>query len=515
MQIHNSRKSFEVLLINPPSSKGRIGRGQFFTPPMGLTYLASYLQTKGISVDIIDCDPEEIFIDYFSPSEPQKQRLAKILDLYEMPLIVGIGPLTTPFLPNGLAIAKFVKHYFRNAYVVIGGPHPSASPPEMAKRMLGQFGYIDAICINEGEKTLLELVTKLRTGDTNGGVEGLVFRSKNGYSYKEQNLMDSDELNLLPFPNRDLLEKYSTKYRLAVRRNFLKILSDKNLTKRYGKNPKFAVIFSSRGCPYQCSFCSSLSYRRLRSAENVVSEIEFCVDNYDTHCFVFYDDLFTTSSSQEIERVKNICNLLIAKELEVFWEVELRADVICKLGQEVLNLMNEAGCCTVNIGIEKATDEALSWLQKGLKATQIRKAIEMLRDSGNFIVNGTFIFGGPSETENDILNIIAFSKELDIDYAAYYPLEIHPGTTIFERARSHGLVDDILNPYLADYNDYPLFTNTKLDAETLMQLQCRAYREFYFDTDHIEFLINKVNSVLTVYEQYGHFFEHAFIERVR
>lgn len=513
---YNLKNEVEVLLINPPSSKGKFGRGQFSTPPMGLAYLASYLQSKGISVDIIDCNPEKIFIDYFMPIEAQKRELAKVFDSYKQPLIVGIGPLTTPFLTNGLAIAKFSKDYFKNSYVVIGGPHPSVSPPEMAERMLKQFEYIDAICINEGEKTLFELVTKLKSGNTNEIIEGILFRPKNGsYYYKDRKLIDSCELDTLPFPNRDLLKKYSDKYKLAVRRNFLKIISDENLRNKYGNSPKFTVIFSTRGCPYQCTFCSTVHQRRLRSAENVISEIEFCINNYDIHCFVFYDNLFTTSSPLEIERVKKICNLIIGKKLEVYWEVELRADIICKLDKNVLNLMNNAGCYTVNIGIEKATDEALSWLQKGLNISQIKEAIEILKKSGNFIINGTFIFGGPSETEKDILNIINFSKYIGIDYAAYYPLEIHPGTKIFSCAKELGLVNDILTPYITKFNYYPIFTNPNLNIEALMQLQCRAYREFYFDTNYIESLIKKTNSISTVYAQYEHFFEHAFVEGVR
>ena len=515
MQNYSPKKGFEVLLINPSSSKGDFGRGDFFTPPMGLAYLASYLQCSGISVDIIDCNPEEIFIDYFSPSKFQKQRLSNVLDLYETPIVVGIGPLTTPFLKNGLAIANFVKEYFKHSYVVVGGPHPSIDPPTMAERMLDRFQYIDAVCINEGEKPLLELMKSLRTGGLIKEVEGLVFRSENGHSYKARNFMGSQELNSLPFPNRDLLEKYSYRYKLAVRRNFSKILSDRKLAKKYGKNPKFTVLFSSRGCPYKCTFCCSHSYRSLRSAENVVNEIELCIDKYDIHCFVFYDDLLTTSSPKEIDRVKTICNLIKEKKLEIFWGVELRADVICNLGQEVLGLMFEGGCQTVNIGIEKATDKALKWLKKGVRVSQIKKAINILRKSGDFIVNGTFILGGNFETENDIVDVIAFSKELGLDYAAYYPLEIHPGTIVFDRAKDSGIVDDILDTYISDSKEYPIFTNPNLDVEKLMVLQCKAYREFYFDPNYIESLINKLSSVSIVYEQYEHIFEHAFLKGVR
>ena len=505
----------EVLLINPPSSKGTSGRGDFFTPPMGLAYMASYLEENDIKVDIIDCDPEQIFLDYFSPSSFQKNKLSKKLNQYDSPVVVGIGPLTTPFLKNGLAIAKFLKKHFPTSYLVVGGPHPSIDSPKMAKRMLNDFEYIDAVCINEGEKTLYELVGKLNKGDFIEELEGLVLRSNNGYTYKKRKLFNNQDLDSLPFPSRNILQKYSNRYKLALRRNFVQILSDKGLLKKYGKNPKFTVIFSSRGCPFKCTFCCSLKVRRVRSAENVVKEIEFCLNEYNIHCFVFYDDLFTTSSPVEVKRVITICNLILQNNLDVYWEVELRADIICNLGESVLSLMNKAGCCTVNIGIEKATDAALEWINKGLNVTQIREAINILRKAGDFVINGTFLLGGEFEKKEDILNLIKFSKEIGLDYSAYYPLEIHPGTLVYSKAKDNGLIDDILDPYMLNSNQYPLYLNSDLTEHDLYEFQCTAYKHFYFDPDYIDHLINKVGSVSIIYEQYKHLFQHAFIQKTR
>ena len=208
------------------------------------------------------------------------------------------------------------------------------------------------------------------------------------------------------------MSKYSDKYKLAVRRNFFKILSSRALTERYGKNPKFGVVFSSRGCPYRCIFCCSDTRRRVRSPENVVGEAEFCVKEFQTHCLVFYDDLFTTSAPTEIERIIRMCELIKGRALDVFWEVELRADVVRKLGSKVLGLMNEVGCCTINMGLEKGNDKGLSWLRKDLTTNDIRSAVELLRASGDFVINGTFILGGAMESEWDILDTISFSRDI-------------------------------------------------------------------------------------------------------
>ena len=198
----------------------------------------------------------------------------------------------------------------------------------------------------------------------------------------------------------------------------------------------------------------------------------------------------------------------------MFWQVELRADVICGLGKDSLSLMNASGCGVVNIGIEKATNIALQRLNKELTVEDILKAIKLLRESGDFIINGTFIFGGPGETKDDILNIISFSKTLDIDYAAFYPLEIHPGTKLFSKAREEGLIDDISSPYVTSFENYPLFVNENLSKDNLLELQCKAYKEFYLNARKIESLASKI-PISIVYEQYEHFFQHAFIKGIR
>lgn len=508
------KKQSDVLLVNPPSKKGDGGRGEFFTPPMGLAYIASHLKKNHITVDIIDCNPDDLFLDYFIPKKSDKRKFDEKFSPYLEPLIVGIGPCTTPYLTNTLAIAKYARTRFKNCTILLGGPHGSLSPPNMAIRLLKEFNFIDAVVVNEGEQTVLELIQRLRKGIPISNVKGLVSKGPNGFFYCERPLMDGKALDSLPFPDRDFTQKYLRKYRLALRRNFLQILSNKRLLSKYGKFPPFAVLFSSRGCPHHCNFCCSLSKRRLRSAESVVREINSCLKEYDIHCFVFYDDLFTTASKREIERIRRICQQLLKEKLEVFWQVELRADVICGLGKDVLSLMNSSGCGVVNIGIEKATNIALQRLNKKLTVDQILKAIELLRKSGDFIINGTFILGGPNETKNDILDIIYFSKTLGIDYAAYYPLEIHPGTKLFSKAREEGLIDDIFTPYVASFDNYPLFVNENLSKDNLLELQCKAYKEFYLNARKIENLASKI-PISIVYEQYEHFFQHAFIKGIR
>jgi radical SAM superfamily enzyme YgiQ (UPF0313 family) len=484
---------------------------------MGLGYIASYLQRQGMSAVILDCDTEGIFIDYFSPSNSQEINFEKKIEQYKSkpPVVVGIGPCTTPFLPNCLAIARSVKKHLPKSFLVLGGPHVSIVPPVMAERMLSEFPYIDGACVNEGEVTSYDLINALRTKGYVENVAGIVTRTLSGFSYTPRKLLTPAELDSLPYPNRELIAKHSRMYRLAVRRSFARITSNQRLLKKYGKNPLFTPIFSSRGCPYNCTFCCSLHTRRVRTAENVVQEIEACVNNYGIHCFVFYDDLFTTSSARETKRVRDICQRLLSLKVEVYWEVELRADIIVWLGKDLLSLMNKAGCCTVNVGIEKATDSALARLNKRLTVKQVREAIALLNDSGHFVVNGTFMFGGESETKEDIDEIIEFSKCLGIDYAAFYPLEIHPGTVVFEEAKKNGLVDDILTPYVQKDRDYPLFVNSKLAREDLIKLQCKAYQDFYMNAHKIEALISKVGSVYTLHEQYKHFFEHAFTKGVR
>jgi radical SAM superfamily enzyme YgiQ (UPF0313 family) len=502
-----------VLLINPPASRGRSGRGAFFIPPMGLAYIAAVLLDKGIPVQILDSDPEGVYIDFHHPSKSailQFRRKLKKLDFW--PSIIGIGPCTTPFIDNSLALSIQAKDLFPDSLIVLGGPHVSVDAPKMAERMLQEFQDIGAIVVGEGERSMLVLFEAVRDGRPLSTVEGVVSRTASGIAYRYRKPMTGAQLERLPFPARNLLVNYSRKYRIAIRRTFSGVLSGSE--KGNIGSPPFAVMFSSRGCPHKCAFCCSRKERSVRSARSVVQEMEKCIELYGIKSFIFYDDLFTTAARRELDRVLDISNKIIKKQLKVFWEIELRADVICSIPENVLHKMWEAGCCTINIGVEKGTESGLDFVRKGETLADFREAVKRLRAAGDFMINGTFMFGGKSETTADVMATICFAKELGLDYGSFYLLEIHPGTEVFKSAREEGLIDDILKPYLDSQAEYPVFISNELDFAALRELQKKAYQIFYINPEKLQSLHDKLGTLDVLVGQYCHIFEHCFNEHL-
>jgi len=506
-----SKNNYEVILINPPSFKGKIRRRDFFTPPMGLAYLASVLLKKNIAVKIIDCDPMGIFINPIDPKEYQIKALYNELKkINNSVLLIGIGPCTTPNLHNNLVIADYSKRFFKNSVVAMGGPHPSLIPPNMANRMIKEYSFIDIVAIGEGEETICEIVSALKTKRSIERIPGIIYRKQDGTPSEFISRTPIKNLDTIPFPTRELLKDYFPKYRVALRKSLVsRYDTDHNIKKT--SRFQIGIIFSSRGCPYRCAFCCSSKIRRIRTAKNVIEEIEECIKKYNVFYFIFYDDLFTTASQNEKQRIKEICQLIEEKKLNIIWSVELRADVICNLGEELLTKMNKAGCRYVNIGIEKGYQRALDYLQKDLKINEIENAINILRKSGDFIINGTFIFGGNEETKEEAKQTIIFAKKLKLDYAAFYSLEIHSGNDLFNKAKKAGIVLDFWNPYKLNH-EYPLFTTNELSKDDLTNLQKCAYRDFYFNMYYLKNRIRNIKSVsdLTMnIKEYIHWTEHT------
>jgi len=285
----------KVVLINPPENLHL--RANFISTqyPINLGYLAAVLKKHGFQVEIWDYVVEpfskEEFLERINQSEPK---------------IIGITAMTNTVASLD-ELAKIVKKNFKNIYIVSGGTHISALP----KRTLREISALDFACIGEGEYTLLELCQALQSKHALNNINGLAYRkSINEIVCNDKRKLVQD-LNSIPFPDRDLVNP--SFYRRShvsrgISRKFLRV----------------AEIITARGCPNQCIFCAGhISYGhcvRFRDAANVLEEIKECVNKYQTNHFTFLDDTFTLLP----DRAKQICSGL--KELGVSWDCNTRVN---------------------------------------------------------------------------------------------------------------------------------------------------------------------------------------------
>ena len=235
----------------------------------------------------------------------------------------------------------------------------------------------------------------------------------------------------------------------------------------------FTFIVTSRGCPAGCKYCiKHVTYQnsvRVRSAENIVAELEALCDLGITNIHM-YADLFTVNR----DHVVDLCRLILARGLQVRWTCNSRVDYV---DEEMLRLMGQAGCWLISWGIESANEAILKRARKGYRKEQAFRALEWAKAAG--IKNwGYFIIGLPGETEETIVETIDYAKALPVDIALFHIAAPYPGTPFFYEVVENGWFRPGTNWEEVDMDQSTVLDYGNLTAEQLQYWQKRATREW-------------------------------------
>jgi radical SAM superfamily enzyme YgiQ (UPF0313 family) len=416
----------KILLVDPPFYRFIGYYNRYF--PLGLAYIATVLREEGHEVLIYDADCNE------NPSKMDFTRLEDSYPLYlkslnddnhyiwqEMreivrdfqPDLIGISIWTT-FAASAFKIASICKQYDKNLPVVMGGPHISIKHEEV----LEICPDVDFLVRGEGEETFLELVRAVRA---KWGNKNATFNDIKGISYKKNGKIIHNsprefikDLDSIPFPARDLL-----------------------LNKNSYNSEDMGLLMTSRGCPYNCSYCATSIWQRkirYRSVDNIIEEIKLIIDKYSTRQFTFKDDSFTVDKKIVIE----LCDRLIREKIKVNWDCNTRVNLV---DEELLKKMKKAGCNSIKVGIETGSERISKLMNKKISFEQCRKAAKLFREAG-IHWTGYFMMGLPSETKEEVYQTLQFMKELKPDYASLSVYEPFPGTELFEIGIEKGLVQN-------------------------------------------------------------------------
>lgn len=437
----------KILLINPPSENELHGNNpsiieeeRGYNPPLGILYIAGYLEKHtDFNVEVLDTQAEEIGYD----------RLKDIISA-KLPDVVGITAMTFTII-DVIQVIHLVKSINPNIKVVLGGPHVHIYPEETIK-----IPGVDFLVLGEGEITFKELVENINDTTRLRNVTGLVFK-ENGKIINTGVRLLNKNLDSLPFPARHLtpIHKYSS---------------------LIAKRSPITTMFTSRGCPYRCTFCDrphlGKSFRS-RSAMNVVDEMEECV-RLGIHEFLIYDDTFTINR----QRVIDVCNEIKRRKLNIGWDIRARVNTI---DAELLKKLKEANCERIHYGVESGNPDILKILNKGITLEQVRTVFKQTKDAGISVL-AYFMIGCPRETRKEIAETIAFAKELEPDFVHITIFTPFPATEIYKMGLRDGIIKEDFWREFAK-NPVPGFQprcwEENLTREELQELITYAYKSFY------------------------------------
>lgn len=450
-------KNIDVLLINPPySGLEKLSKLAPKTIPLGLAYIAAYIKQYKYSVKILDYQVHNVDLKK---------------EMKQQPKLIGIT-VTTPTLYSSLKLAKEIKEIDKNQIIVLGGAHPTFSPREVLTE------NVDIVIKGEGEKIFLNLLREPNLQN----IKGIVYKKEGNII---ENLPETPIYNLdeLPFPARELLpmEGYRNQPDFMIR------------------SPAHVMI-NSRGCPYRCIFCgarlvSGFNYR-FNSPKKVLEEIEILINKYNAKQIIFWDDIFTLNRRRTIE----ICDEIIKRKLNIVWYCSTRVNVVDK---ELLEKMYKAGCRIISYGIETGSQRLLNVLKKDIIIQQVKDAIKWTNEA-KMEPRGTFMIGIPTETKEDSLETIKFSKQLNIHRAKFSLATPYPGTEFYEMVKDRIKFKDwSLYNAMAGFSDNDvIYVPNGRTSNELKKLQKKAMREFYLRPKIIWHLLKGIRNKERIKEYY-------------
>ena len=407
----------KITLIQPPKPHYAVDADEHWqlTRPFSLFFLAASIE-KHTPFDVRILDLEQ-----------KKYRDIPLENVFhnDDSRIFGITATTyTRF--EAIKIAKYLKETFTDSVVIVGGAHFMYC----AEDTLSRIYAIDIVVRGEGEVPLVELTNAINQNESYQDIRGISYR-KDGKIVHNPDHDYFENLDSLPFYSDFSWDEYP-EYVFGVREDI-----------------RATSVMSSRGCPYQCIFCSKAGMKyRLRNPTSVVDELEILKNKHDLDGVNFLDLTFTAIP----HHVRSVCQEMIDRQLDLKWWCESRANIPLDL----LDLMKAAGCVSTVIGVESGSPRILSNIAKNITIEQVENFCRKCVDLG-INVTPYFMYSHPGETVEDVKQTLDLISRLEefTGKCSFQPTMIFPGTEIEKIAHDKGILSEDFSwcePYQSDLN---------------------------------------------------------------
>ena len=399
------KEKMKILLIGPMASRKSPIKGRRAHFPVGLGLIAASLKESGATVKILDNETECLnkceLSDYIEASEYDAYGITAMAPQYRY--IKGLS--------------KMIKKA-KNRPIILGGPLATYSYEAVLTNT-----DVDVCVIGEGEETIDDLIENMNDLEN---VSGIAYKDNESvYKTPARILrMSRDEYS---FPAYELfnMEPYFKKL-LGQYEGWGSEYLNKNVA-----GLKIMGIMTGIGCPYHCKFCSrSVIKPRLRSIDNIISEITYCVDKYDIKAVRFNDDLLIINEKRTLELCEKI------KPLNLIWSGLSRTNV---LNDKLAKAMKDAGCIGVGFGYESGSNVLLKAMNKGLTVEDHKKATVAAKRNG-LAIRVQLMFGYPGENMDSVEETISFFKEMEIPPRRFNVLTPLPGSELYDECLENGTI---------------------------------------------------------------------------
>ncbi|MFH1874440.1 MAG: radical SAM protein [Pseudomonadota bacterium] len=375
------QKPIKKIVFIEPKAPGYHIYLKWGLPRLGTIILGTILKQHGYDV--------KIFVEEIKPIDFEELFNADV---------VGISTITST-APRAFEIANQVRK--AGIPVFMGGPHVTFLPEEALK-------YADYVVRGEAEDTIVDLIKALETGTGIEKIPGLSYQMGHHIRHNEIPPFCAD-LDKYPIPDFSLIHGYN------------------DADNQYEITP----IQTSRGCPFDCNFCSVTEMfgkrYRYRSNDHVIQEIK----EKKPEWIFFYDDNFTANK----KRAKDFLQRMINENLVVPWSAQVRTDIVKDL--ELMELLKKSKCRQLYIGFESINPKALEEFKKSQSVDEIKEAIKIIHRYG-IKIHGMFIFGAEHDDLDTFRKTVKFAKKMQIESVQFMILVPLPGTQLYHNIEKEG-----------------------------------------------------------------------------
>ncbi len=411
----------KIVFIEPKAPNLHIF-SRFPLPRLGIIILGTMMKNRGWEVDVFVEEMREIDFESMKSAD-----------------LVGISTITST-APRAYALADRAREL--GIPVIMGGPHVTFLADEALE-------HSDFVIRGEGEQTLMAFIDAWEKDSDFSEIPNLSYRS-GGETIHNPLLPQVKDLDQIPFPDLSLLQ--------STRRGIAGLSS--------------IPVQTSRGCPFDCSFCSVTSMfgrqYRFRSTENIIEELRRY--NNRKNLIFFYDDNFTADR----KRVKELLETMIREKFKFKWTTQVRADVAKDL--ELVRLMKKAGCHTLYIGFESVNPESLKAMKKRQTVEEISSAIKILRKH-RINIHGMFVYGFDEDDWKTVKRTVKFAKKTRLNSTQFLILTPLPGSEFFDKVSKENRIQ--FHDWALYDAHHVVFKPARFSLFDLQRAQIFSHKRFY------------------------------------